>query len=353
MYLRRMLLRFGILTLIVGQTSLLRPSAQSNNCSTDGSAKQNQIKAKDDQESKIVIDTVEFHGENPPAEAQRSKLTEQIQQLPLSKSSGAPDHDWMDDAVEPIREELQEAGFFKVFVEPKPFLIRAAPDELHYALRFDIESGAQYRLGEVHFKNNEEASPTISESLLRKQLQLKSGDLFAVSKNREALDGIMKLYNSKGYIDMVPVPETQFADKDLRIDLTIKIDEGSPYRIARIEVLGVGARRAQDLQFPQSTGEIFNPTLWPKSFENNQSQIPGGASPYKIMQVSIRNVANHTVNLTLDFRPCAQAPEVSVLHSRDIDLESSVPVAGTPAQSTPSQRAKIEAPAPEPDSPKP
>jgi len=47
----------------------------------------------------------------------------------------------------------------------------------------------------------------------------------------------MRLYNTKGYIDMVPSPETDIDETDSRIDLTIKIDEGSPYQIGSIEIL--------------------------------------------------------------------------------------------------------------------
>ena len=327
--------------------------AQSDACPPSSTAQTDQSAAQDNSESNVIIDAVEFHGANPLSDAQQSKLIGQIQKLPLSKTSAEADSDWAEYAAESVREELQDAGYFRALVVPKPFLIRADKLELHYALRIVIEDGPQYRLGDVHFKGNGDVPLIFSESLLRQQLDLKSGDFFDVSKIRRTLEQLIKLYGSKGYIDMVPDPETQITDKDSGIDLIIKIDEGNPYRIARIEVLGAGAQKALDLHLPQSAGETYNPTLWTKFFENNHSELGDSPRPYLNMREGLRNTVNHTVTLALDFRTCLQTPAVPVLHSRDIDLESSVPLVGTPAHSFPPLRTKTESPTLEPDAPNP
>jgi hypothetical protein len=353
MYARRVLFRFGFLTLFAGQALVVPLFAQSDACPPSTTAQTDQSAAQHNSESDVIIDTVEFRGANPLSDAQQSKLIGQIQKLPLSKTSAEADGEWAEYAAESIREELQDAGYFRALVVPKPFLIRAGKLELHYALRIVIEDGPRYRLGDIHFKSDGDASLTFEESLLRQQLDLKSGDYFDVSKIRRTLEQLIKLYESKGYIDMVPEPETQITDEDSRIDLTIKINEGSPYRIARIEVLGVGAQRAQDLHLPQSAGEIFNPALWLEFFENNHSELGGGPRPYPNMHEGLRNTVNHTVNLALDFRTCLGTPAVPVLHSRDIELESPVPLPGTPVHSHPSLKSKTESPTLEPDAPKP
>jgi outer membrane protein assembly factor BamA len=297
----RMLFRFGILTLIVSQIFCVRLPAQSNNCSSEDSARRNQIDVKDAAKTKIVIDAVELHGDNPLSEAQRSKLTEQIQQLPLSKVPEDSDRDWIEYAAESIREQLQEDGYFKAFIEPKPFLIRVAKDELHYVLSLDVESGPQYSLGNVRFKNNQDGPLVFGEAVLLHQLQLKSGDLFAVPKVRKALEGITKLYNSKGYVDMVPAPETDINEVDSSIDLTIRIDEGSPYRIGSIEILTADRSPFNLSELPQTRGDVFNHGLWSKFFEDGT------------LKSMTRNIASHTLEVTLDFRPChgVTVPETS------------------------------------------
>jgi hypothetical protein len=109
------------------------------------------------------------------------------------------------------------------------------------------------------------------------------------------------LYNTKGYIDMVPAPETDIDETDSRIDLTIKIEEESAYRIGSIEVLSSDRSSLNPSQLPQSRGDVFNHGLWSKFFEDGT------------LKLITRNTPNHTLELTLDFQPChaASVPQTS------------------------------------------
>jgi hypothetical protein len=291
---RRILFRFGIAVLIASQILLVRSSAQSNAC-PDGSPSQRKP------EMRVIVDAVEFHGENPLSEAERTALAEEIKKTDFVTSSVTHD-DWANEVADvPVRGALQDKGYFKVLPRGTPYLVRAEENELHYVLRLDIESGPQYRLGNVRFKNNQDGPLVFGEAVLRQQLQLKSGDLFSVTKVRQALEGITRLYNTKGYIDMVPAPETDISEGDSRIDLTISIDEASPYRIGSIEILTPAPFSFSLSQLPQLRGEVFNHGLWSKFFEDGT------------LKSMTRNIASHTLGLTLDFRPChgATIPETS------------------------------------------
>ena len=162
-------------------------------------------------------------------------------------------------------------------------------------LRVDVESGTQYRLGNVRFKNNQDGPLVFGEELLRQQLKLSRGDLFDVSKVRGALENLTRLYSAKGYIDMVPAPETDINEGDSRIDLTIMIDEGSPYRIGSIEVFSSERSSFSLSQLPQSKGEVFNHGLWSKFIEDGT------------LKSITRNTSSHTLEITLDSRPCHRA----------------------------------------------
>lgn len=289
-----MFTRFGTLALIASQVFLVQSSAQSNAC-PDASPSQQKP------EIRVIVDAVEFHGESPLSEAERTALAEDIKKTEFVTSDATHD-DWAESATEvAIRGHLQDKGYFKVFAQSTPHLVRAEEHELHYVLRVDIESGHQYRLGNVRFKNNQDGPLVFGEAVLRQQLQLKSGDLFDVTKVRQALEGFTKLYNTRGYIDMVPEPETDINDGDLRIDLTIKIDEGSPYRIGSIEVLSSDHSSFNLSQLPQSRGDVFNHGLWSKFFEDGT------------LKSMTRNTPSHTLEITLDFRPChaVTVPETS------------------------------------------
>ncbi len=280
--------RFGTLVLIASQVFLARSPAQSSTCPDDMSSQQKP-------EIRVIVDAVEFHGENSLSQAERTVLAEDIKKTDFVTSSVTHD-DWANEVAEvPIRGALQDKGYFKVLAQSTPYLVRAEEHELHYVLRVDIESGPQYRLGNVRIKNSREGPLVFDEAVLRQQLQLKSGDVFKVSIIREALEGITRLYNTKGYIDMVPSPETDIDETDSRIDLTIKIDEASPYQIGSIEILTPHHSPFNLSELPQTRGDVFNHGLWSKYFEDGT------------LKSITRNTANHTLELGLDFSPCRRA----------------------------------------------
>jgi hypothetical protein len=162
---------------------------------------------------KVVVDAVEFQSASPLSETERASPTAEIQKTEFV-ASGPFDDDWAKIVEEVIvRGELQSKGYYRVLVEGTPYLVRAQESELHYVLRVEVESGPQYRLGDLRFANNDDTSLAFSEALLRQQLKLNRGDLFDVPKVREAIDNIRRLYLEKGYVDMVSEPETYVDEK--------------------------------------------------------------------------------------------------------------------------------------------
>jgi outer membrane protein assembly factor BamA len=64
--------------------------------------------------------------------------------------------DWVGEILQAyVRTALPDRTYFRVLVTATPHLIRALQGELHYALSVEIESGPQYRLGDVHFANRQ------------------------------------------------------------------------------------------------------------------------------------------------------------------------------------------------------
>jgi hypothetical protein len=208
---------------------------------------------------------------------------------------------------------MQRKGYVKVLAEGKPYLVRAEERELHCILQITIQSGPQYRLGNVRFVNMDDGPLAFDEALLRQQLELKRGDLFDAAKVRQALDDLARLYHSKGYVDMVCEPETHLNDKTRQIDLVLEIQAGIPYRISQIDFPLMRANPNNQFQLPQSVGDLFQPSLWREFFETNQFRLPPGASEEKNMIVR-RNTPEATVHITVDFaKSKCPEPEVSPL----------------------------------------
>jgi len=259
----------------------------------------------------VLVDQVEFHGDNPLTEPQRADLAKKIQAQDFVLTPEEAQDSWAIEATEVfVRGTLQDLGYLKVLPQGTPFLIRATEHELHYALRIEMESGPQYRLGKVRFVSTQDAPLAFADSLLRSQLELKTGDLFSASKVRLAMENMARLYTSKGYIDMVPEPQTDFSEDDSRIDLTFRMDEGQLYRISSIDLFG-GDATSRQLILPQSRGEPIDPNLWRKFFEANQPRFPASAEFDWSVRFT-RNPPESAVGVVVDFQACPEprlAPE--------------------------------------------
>jgi outer membrane protein assembly factor BamA len=294
-----MQLRFGILVLFACSLFLTSLFAQSAACPDSPPSPIDYS-----QHSKIFITGIEFQGDSPLSEAEQVKLSGEIRRRNPYFSAENSESGWVDEALEPIRYSLQQRGFFRVFVRGTPTLIRSEGRNRQYALKIAIESGPEYRLGEMRFATNDGTPLAIEETLLRQQLLLKQHDLFDISKIRRSLDAITNLYNSRGYIDAVVEPETQIHDDGgPRIDLLLKVQQGLSYRVGEIKFLGVLAENIGRQRLPQSSGDVYNPGLWEKFFKDNQSHLPPGANWSENVRGS-RNTVDHTMNLTLMFPVC-------------------------------------------------
>jgi outer membrane protein assembly factor BamA len=296
-----MCMRFGILVLVGTLCSSRLGYAQSQGCVDSAPSLRAPV-----QETKIKTISVEFDAESPLSEAFRVQAAKGIRQQEFRVTPDQGDSDWVNQAMQPIEDALRDQGYFKASVEATPHLVRALPSEKHYVLAVKIETGPKYYLGKLRFANADPDGPSLvfADDFLRQQMPLKEGELFDVSKIREGLDAIMRLYGSKGYIDATPEPDTTIDESGSRIDLLIKVDEQKPYRISKIEVLGLGPATQKYLRIPQETGDVFNSILWRDFFKDNGPHLPADASPNKNLRMR-RNVRDATLEFTFDFRPCS------------------------------------------------
>jgi Surface antigen variable number repeat len=330
--------RLGFLALFISQFHLAPCLAQSNACSELAPDEAETLQGRN-----AIIDDVEFHGDNPFSESQWSATISQIKISPFGGPESIQDRDTLEYIATPIRGLLQDHGYFKAVVTPRVYFIRAEADTLHYVLSVTIQAGEQYHLTRMRFRAADPDHPELafSESELRLQFESKDGDLLDVSKIRRALDALEKLYRSKGFIDMVPTPDTRIheygfrhddpdaqdtldAKVDSGVDLIIFIDEGKPYRISKIEVVGLPFVAVQQLQLPQVAGDVFNPNLWTDYFDKDAPPLPKGASQEKNMGFGVRNVKHHTISFAVDFRPCPSTPAIPITYSEVAPSESSV-----------------------------
>ena len=98
-----------------------------------------------------------------------------------------------------------------------------------------VQQGAQYRLGEIHFRK----ATIFPATRLRNLFSVRSGEIFNVGKIVEGLEDLRKLYGTKGYVNFAAVPETSIDESHRTIDLVVDVDEGKPYNFGQLRLEGI------------------------------------------------------------------------------------------------------------------
>ena len=182
---RRVDARFGVLALFAALGSSCLASAQSQirvDCHPHAPSTTERIK--------IIVTDVEFRGENPLPDSIRAQLVSDIQQLNLSVTLAEADSGWLVEVERPIREAIQKLGYFRGLLTTTPYLVLAKSHERHYVVSVEIESGPQYRLGELQISG----ATVFPADQLRDQFLLRHGELFDVPKIRQGLESIGGLH---------------------------------------------------------------------------------------------------------------------------------------------------------------
>jgi outer membrane protein insertion porin family len=240
-----------------------------------------------------------------------------IRAMKYSKPFGAPpwfywfhktyDKDKIEYDLEQVRELYQEHGYFYALPqEPKTRTVDTHRSPLFFFLgkgrgkRVDItipiEEGEQYRLGRFTIRGNKK----FKSAQLEPVLQLKTGDIFNLSKVKKSLENYKKIYGEFGYINFVADPDIEPDRKRRIINLALDFEEGQQFFVHRIEFSGNTKTRDKVIrrELLVSEGDLFNTAFWDLSILRvNQlgffDQIK--KEDYEITQ----NEKKHTVDVLL------------------------------------------------------
>ena len=181
----------------------------------------------------------------------------------------------LDEDLERIRGAYQDEGYFKALVsEPTvttrdtgggwfriPLFYRNRPGR-KVDISIPVVEGEQYHLGEVSF--TDVTLFTQPDQALRPLFAMQSGEIFDVSKIREGLENMRKVYGEFGYINFVASPETIIDDEERKIDMAFSVEEGKQFRVRRIDFAGNTTTRDKVIrrELLLSEGGLFNSRLW-------------------------------------------------------------------------------------------
>jgi hypothetical protein len=136
---------------------------------------------------------------------------------------------------ERVRQGLRDLGYQEPRVDEPQFAFIKGPLAFTVCdVSVHASPGVQYRLGTIQFEGN----TAIAGELLRRAFAIETGGLFNATAISGGLDGIKKLYLSRGYINMGAIPRLEFDRFRHTIAMIVDIDEGKAWDFGRLLLEG-------------------------------------------------------------------------------------------------------------------
>jgi hypothetical protein len=143
----------------------------------------------------------------------------------------------VDEFRERIRQALRDLGYFKSAADEPTFAFPTKGRGIAN-VTVKVKPGAQYRLGEIRFHR----ATVFPVAQLRDLFSQRNGDFFNATEFSRGLDGLRKLYGTRGYVNIVANPVPSIDESRRIIDLLLEVDEGEAYDFGKLYLEGVEPR---------------------------------------------------------------------------------------------------------------
>ena len=148
----------------------------------------------------------------------------------------------------------QDNGYLRARVQEPKINIDKKNKEINISI--SIEEGSKYRVGKITSKSDD----TLSVTDVLKALQMKTGDVYSLSKVRAGVMSIGDLYSERGYAYADVNPITKINENSRTVDVSIEVDRGRKVYVGEITVIG-NTRTLDNVirrEFRLKEGELFD-----------------------------------------------------------------------------------------------
>jgi outer membrane translocation and assembly module TamA len=203
----------------------------------------------------------------------------------------------------PVMAAFQNRGYFKAQPAVHIEILNNQDSLITVSVTINVAPGPQYRIGDIRVESEDGGALQFAPAVLRAVIPLQVGDLFSVENIRTGLDNLSRAYAREGYIDMTAEPVMDIDDAHHTIDMVIKIDQQTQYRVGTIGLHGVTtAARMKLLQSLPRPGEIFDRTRLDNFIQSNRPLLPPDVSTEDI---SVRrDLKSKTVAISFELSNC-------------------------------------------------
>jgi outer membrane protein insertion porin family len=158
----------------------------------------------------------------------------------------------LEEDMERILGVYQDHGFVQMRVEK--YDVAVDRDRARVTVTIDVVEGAQYRIGAIKVAG----VTLLPEEEVRRQLGLKSGEVFSRTALRDGVRNVTDLYSTIGRASADVVPRTD-QQAGTTIDVSIEVTEGPEVYVERINI--TGNTRSEDRilrrEIPFVEGDLF------------------------------------------------------------------------------------------------
>ncbi len=152
--------------------------------------------------------------------------------------SGSLNRDTLDGDKARIRDFYRDRGYLEA---DAGYRVDISPDEKDAVIVFVVEEGQLHTVGSIKVEGNQ----IFSTEQILEAMPLKVGDVFAADKVRRSQTAVYDLYGKLGYIDVRLFKadgkeglDRIFHTKDAKVDVIVRLREGKPHFVDKIELRG-------------------------------------------------------------------------------------------------------------------
>ena len=148
----------------------------------------------------------------------------------------------------------QDNGYLRARVQEPKINIDKKNKEINISI--SIEEGSKYRVGKI----TSNLDDTVPATDVLKALQMKTGDVYSLSKVRAGVMSIGDIYSERGYAYADVNPITKINENSRTVDVSIEVDRGRKVYVGEITVIG-NTRTLDNVirrEFRIKEGELFD-----------------------------------------------------------------------------------------------
>jgi outer membrane protein insertion porin family len=143
--------------------------------------------------------------------------------------------------------------------------LKTSTAENELVVRINIKEGDQFRVGAITFKGNS----ILSDGEIRKEVKLRTGDIFSREMLRQDVGRIMDRYDVMARPFASVIPQFNIEADRKTVSLTFDIQEGGEVRIGRIDITGNTKTRDKVVrrEMRLDEGDLYSKKALKRSYE--------------------------------------------------------------------------------------